>query len=210
MASKEIIKIEDIYLAYTILDKPVKNKFDDSGLTREFSTTVILSKAKAKEFKALKLNKTIQEIDTSDFEAKYKFAPPYPEQEEQYLFKATNKATYKDGKLKPDWTFPRVYFEKGGTRVENPTVKIGNGSLADIRFEANYNEKTNATSISIHSVLVKEHVEYVQRGDEWASSATEVVQRPSFQEENTQPSNHNSYEEKVPKFDIIDDDEPPF
>ena len=175
--AKELLKLEDVYLAYTVLDKPVKNNFDTSGLVREFKTTVILSKEKAKEFKKLKLNKSVKEVDTSEFKDKYKFDPPYPEQEEQYLISATTKATYRDGNLKPDWTFPRVFFETNGTRIEDPKVLIGNGSFGDVRFNQDYSEKQGNTSISIHSVLIKKHVPFEVKEDEWATGSRQISQR---------------------------------
>lgn len=169
--AKNILKLEDVYFAYVIIDKPQKDKFDATGLTKKFSATVFLSKAQSKEFKARKLNKTVKEIDTSDFEAKYKFAPPYPEQEEQYYIQVSKTATYKDGNLKQEWTFPKAYFKKEDAIVESTSTAIGNGSFGDIRLELSFNEKNNATSIILDSVLIKNHVPYESKGDEWASAA---------------------------------------
>ena len=202
--AKELLKLEDVYLAYTVLDKPVKNAFDTSGLIREFKTTVILSKEKAKEFKKLKLNKTVKEIDTVEFEAKYKFPPPYPEQEEQFIISATTKATYRDGNLKPDWTFPRVFFEKDGVRIEDPKVLIGNGSVGDVRFNLDHNEKQGSTSISIHSVLIKNHVPYETQEDEWAtgsrqeSSRDPIINTPQVESKGTKPAVEKDLDEDLP------------
>lgn len=171
MAKKNLLKIENVYFAYTKIAKPEKNHFDTSGLLKEFSTTVILSKAQAKEFKAQKLNKTVKEIDTPLFEAKYKFAPPYPEQEEQFFISITKKATYKDGNLKQEWTFPKAYFVKDDTVIEGTSTLIGNGSSGDIRLELDFNEKLNTTNVVLDSVLIKEHVPFEAKGDEWATAA---------------------------------------
>ena len=77
---------------------------------------------------------------TADFESKYKFAPPYPDQDEQYILQVTKKATYQDGNLKAEWTFPKAYFEKEGSIVLSNATLIGNGSFGDVRLELNYNE----------------------------------------------------------------------
>lgn len=169
--AKNLLKIENVYFAFVKIDKPQKNKFDASGLLKEFGATVVLSKEQRKQFKEQKLNKTVKEVDTADFESKYKFAPPYPDQDEQYILQVTKKATYQDGNLKAEWTFPKAYFEKEGSIVLSNATLIGNGSFGDVRLELNYNEKLGQTNVSLDSVLIKRHIPYESKGDEWASAA---------------------------------------
>lgn len=169
--AKDLLKIENVYFSYIKMDQPQKNKFDTSGLMKEFSGTFILTREQRKEFMALKLNKTVKEIDTSLFESKHKFAPPYPDQDVQYLLQVSTKATYKDGNPKPEWTYPKVYFQKDGSVIENTKVKVGNGSFGDVRLERSFNKTLNQTNVTLDSILVKEHIEFEGNGDEWASAA---------------------------------------
>lgn len=175
MAKKNLLKIENVYFAFTNIDKPRKDKFDTSGLTQKFNATIILSKEQRKQFKDQKLNKTVKEIDTSDFEAKYKFAPPYPDQDEQYFIQVSKKATYKDGNLKQEWTFPKAFFEKDGSIIEATSTLIGNGSFGHVRLALNFNETLNQTNVELDSVLIFKHVPYESKGDEWASVATSAA-----------------------------------
>lgn len=198
MAKRNILKIENVYFVYTNIDKPLKDKFDTSGLTKKFNSTIILSKEQRKQFKEHKLNKTVKEIDTSEFEAKYKFAPPYPDQDEQYYIQVSKKATYKDGNLRPEFTFPKAYFEKDGSIIESSATLIGNGSFGDVRLELSFNETLNQTNVSLDSVLIRDHVAYESKGDEWASAAVRTEPRapiandtpaapPSAAQSNTAP-----------------------
>ncbi len=171
MAKKNLIKIENVYFSYVKMDKPQKNSFDTSGLEKQFAATIVLSKEQRKQFMAQKLNKTVKEIDTSLFEEKQKFAAPYPEQDEQYIIQVSKKATYKDGNMKQEWTFPKVYFLRDGSVIESTSTLVGNGSFGDVRLELSFNEKLGQTNVVLDSILVKEHVPYESKGDEWASAA---------------------------------------
>lgn len=175
--AKELLKIENVYFVYTSIAEPTY-KFE-SKIEKEFKTTIVVSKEQAKDFKKLKLNKTVKEVDTATFEEKYKFKPPYPEQEEQFLIAVSKRATYKDGNPTPDWTYPKTYFQKneGAEIIESSSTLIGNGSFGDIRLEPSYNEKARSTNISLHSILVKNLVPFEKKGDEWAAPP-----RPSNQE----------------------------
>ncbi|MEG1485652.1 MAG: hypothetical protein RSC28_09880, partial [Bacteroidales bacterium] len=100
--AKDLLKLENVYFAFTSIAEPTYKY--ESKIEKEFKTTIVLSKEQAKDFKRLKLNKTVKEIDTKEFEAKYKFAPPFPEQEEQYFIQVSKRATYKDGNPTPAFT----------------------------------------------------------------------------------------------------------
>lgn len=186
--AKNLLKIENVYFSYVKLSKPEKNTFDTSGLEKQFSAVIVLNKEQRKQFMSQKLNKTIKEIDTKIFEEKQKFPPPYPEQDEQYILQVTKKATYKDGNLKQEWTFPKTYFAKEGSIIESTSTLVGNGSFGDVRLELNYNDKLGQTNVVLDSILVKEHVPYESKGDEWASAAgvPTFVESPS-RESHEQP-----------------------
>ena len=62
MAKKQLLKIEGVYFAYTNIDKPRKDTFDTSGLTKKFNATVFLNKEQRKFFKEQKLKKLILKI----------------------------------------------------------------------------------------------------------------------------------------------------
>lgn len=178
------LKIEDVYFAYTCIDEP-KFKYN-SKVEKEFAVTVILSKEQAKTFKKHKINKSIKEIDTAEFESKYKFPPPYPTQEEQYLASFTKPATYKDGNPRPDWTYPKTFIAEDGKVIEITSTKVGNGSFGNINLEIRFIDTLNSTCASLTSILVKNLVKYESTkklpGAEWASEG-ELATTDSIQSE---------------------------
>ena len=164
MATKELIKLENVYFFYTCINAP-QFKYE-SKVEKEFKVTIVVSKEEAKSFKKRKINKVVKEIDTSEFETKFKAAPPFPDQDEQYLINLTRNATYKDGNPTPEWTYPKTYLEVDGALVLATETLVGNGSFGDIRFEVE--EGKNGLSARLHSILVKKHIAVEKRGDEWA------------------------------------------
>lgn len=201
--ANNLIKLEDVYFAFTSIAEP-KNKYK-STIEKEYATTVVLSKEQSREFKKLKLNKTVKETPTDEFEAKFKFAPPYPDQEDQYTISVTKPATYQDGNSRPDWTFPKAYFvNEDGKVVEASSTLIGNGSFGNISLETRYSEALKSTSISLNSVLIKNLVPFVktQPGAEWADVG-EVVAKPRSTSTVTTTSS-------VPSQDVELDDDLPF
>lgn len=178
MAKNDLIKFENVYFAFTSIAEP-KYKYQ-SKIEKEFGTTIVLSREQSKEFKKLKLNKTVKEVDTSEFEEKFKFSPPYPEQDEQYVIVVNKRATYKDGNPTPAFTHPKAYFVENRTVVENNSILIGNGSFGNVSLETTYNEALKQTNVNLYSVLIKTLVPYAKRssGDEWASEGEIVAAAP--------------------------------
>ena len=170
--AKDLLKLENVYFAFTSIAEPTYKY--ESKIEKEFKTTIVLSKEQAKDFKRLKLNKTVKEIDTKEFEAKYKFAPPFPEQEEQYFIQVSKRATYKDGNPTPAFTHPKAYFPVDGIAVEDTKVLIGNGSFGNVSLETTMSTKGNQLNVSLYSVLIKSLVPYnkPKAGDEWAEEGT--------------------------------------
>ena len=170
--AKDLLKLENVYFAFTSIAEPTYKY--ESKIEKEFKTTIVLSKDQAKDFKRLKLNKTVKELDTKEFEAKYKFAPPFPDQDEQYFIQVSKRATYKDGNPTPEFTHPKAYFTKNGVIVEDSKVLIGNGSLANVSLETSVSTKSTQLNVSLYSVLVKNLIPYnkPKAGDEWAEEGT--------------------------------------
>ena len=177
--AKDLLKLENVYFAFTSIAEPTYKY--ESKIEKEFKTTIVLSKEQAKDFKRLKLNKTVKEIDTKEFEAKYKFAPPFPEQEEQYFIQVSKRATYKDGNPTPAFTHPKTYFPVDGIAVEDTKVLIGNGSFGNVSLETTMSTKGNQLNVSLYSVLIKSLVPYnkPKAGDEWAEEGLTVGTRTS-------------------------------
>lgn len=172
--SQNLIKLENVYFFYTKIAEPQKDAFDTTGTQKKFGITVALTKAEAKEFKKLKLNKTVKEISGEEFLAKYKTIPDElkNDDDEYFLISLTAKATYPDGNPTPEWTHPKTYLWNESTQKPEEATKtlVGNGSFGDVRMstkEAN----TGQINVSLHSILVRNLVPYETRGDEWASQA---------------------------------------
>lgn len=172
--SQNLIKLENVYFYYTRIAEPMKDAFDPTGLQKKFGITVALSKAEAKEFKKLKLNKTVKEISGAEFKEKYKVDAPAEfanEDDEYYIITLSAKATYADGNPTPDWTWPKTYLLEDGKPTDRTSTLVGNGSKGDIRMAAR-TSPSGQTNVSLHSILVKELVPVEKRGDEWASPSS--------------------------------------
>lgn len=176
--SQNLIKLENVYFLYTKIAEPQVDAFDPTGTTKKFSVTVCLSKADAKEFKKLKLNKTVKEVSGEEFRTKYKIDPPEEfanEDDEYYVIGFSQKATYPDGKPTPDWTWPKTYLLEDGKPVDRTSTLVGNGSFGDIRFSTRESKANGQVNTYLHSILVKSLVPVERRGDEWANAGEEAA-----------------------------------
>lgn len=161
------------YLVFTSVSKPkLKYKADKEY---EYGVTVVLSKEDAKEFKKRKLNKTVKEVDTSEFLEKFKIEAPFPDQDEQYLVTLTQNVTKMDGTPLPDFLRPQVYLkvENGNELITDK--EIANGSYGTVRYSQREGE--NGISIKLDAIQLTTFIPYVNTGvDEWAGS---VINRPT-------------------------------
>jgi len=154
-------KIADVHFAYVKLQRPTK-KYQSEDT--EFSVDVVVDKATAKEMKKKFPKNGVKEVDTAEFENKYKFEPPYPEQDEQFVLKFKTNSTTKEGEPKPyEWSIrPKVYVPNG-EKIKDVTmdVRVANGSSGDIAFNV-----SNGNFGVIHhlsAILVKNMIELEQR-----------------------------------------------
>lgn len=195
--------IDGVYFYYTAIAKP-GFKFD-SKTEQEYKTTVVLSKEQAKEFKKRKLNKTVKEVDTSEFEEKFKAAPPYPDQDEQYLFTVAQNVNKMDGTPLPDFLRPRAYHKVEEGNLDITDQEISNGSFGKLRYSQM--EGKNGISIKLDAILLTEFIPYVSASkDEWADA---VVNKPAAKvQEPVQPSRPSVSVPPTYSKDEVEDDLP--
>lgn len=187
--SQNLVKLENVYFLYTKIAEAQKDPFDPTGLTKKFSVTICLSKADAKEFKKLKLNKTVKEISGEEFRTKYKIDPPEEfanEDDEYFVIGFSQKATYPDGKDTPEWTWPKTYLLEDGKPVDRTSTLVGNGSFGDLRFSTRESKANGQVNTYLHSILVKSLVPVERRGDEWAQAGEDSASA-SFQADDDLP-----------------------
>jgi len=110
--------LKDVVFVYVALQSPKKGYQTDD---LEYSVSGVLSKEAAKLWNKSFNKQKARETDTSDFESVYKIAPPYPDQDEQYVITLKVKTHYKDGNKVPEEKLPKVF------------EKLSNGKLKDIR-----------------------------------------------------------------------------
>jgi len=150
-------KILGVHFAYVKIQRPgLKYKSEE----KEYSVDVVVDKATAKEIKKKFPKNGVKAVETDEFENTFKFAPPYPEQEEQYVLKFKTNFLTKDGTEKPyEWSSrPKVYepVEKG---IKDVTMqkRVANGSSGDIAFNISVTEF--GTIHHLLGILVKDMIE---------------------------------------------------
>lgn len=154
-------KISDVTFAYVKLNKPGK-KYESEET--EYSVDVVVNKATAKEMKKNFPKNGVREVDNSEFEEKYKFPTPYPDQDEQYIIRFKTNSHMKDGNEVPyEWSNrPKVYVPDG-ERVKDVTkdIAIGNGSKGVVAF--NISDTKFGVIHHLSGILVKDLVELQKR-----------------------------------------------
>lgn len=197
--------ISDVYFSYTCIANP-KFKYE-STTEKEYSVNIILSKEQAKAFKAitvngLKINKTVKEIDTEDFEKSQKFPPPYPDQDSQYIVTFTQNVKTSKGDPLPEYLRPVTYKSLDNGATENITdVEVGNGSFGDISY-TQYPGKKGIT-VKLSAILVKDLVPYVKaNSDPWAAACVSTKSTSSAPATTKKP--------EVLEDDDVDESDLPF
>jgi hypothetical protein len=165
--------LDNVFFAFTKIKNPVPaiNKANT-----EFSVACVMSKAAAKawntEFKGSKTD--AKAIDTEDFEAKYGFEAPFPEQENQYVINIKKMAS-KDGVPLPEQYRPRA-FQKVGSKIVDVTATklIGNGSKGSLEYSSYSNNF--GLNVQLVSILVTDMIEYTppDEGDGDSSASVAV------------------------------------
>lgn len=196
-----------------------------SNTDKEWSVDCIVDKASAKAWNKQFPKQKAKEIDNDDFEKIFKIAPPFPEQDEQYVVKLKKPAQYKkDGETHPvpDQYRPRV-FEKGadGKLVDITKNKlVSNGSKGVASYEVNSNDY--GTFARLKAIRVDELIEYKQasKGNNFdelgevsslADDFSDVPERElsEVQKEQRKPEKPKAKPAPQP-VDDIDDSELPF
>jgi len=161
-------QIKNVVLAYVKLQEG-DWKYQ-STTEKQYSVDCIVDKATAKVYKKAFPKNGVKEIDTEDFESKYKFAPPFSDKDEQYIIslKANTgmkvdfpKANLVVGDLVPyEWASrPKVYVPiDGGVKDITMTTLVANGSVGDVAFKINSN--TFGTFPQLSGMLVTQLIEY--------------------------------------------------
>lgn len=143
---------------------PAFNKVDS-----EWVVDVVCSKKDAKAVKKEFPKTSLKEYDNEEFQEKFGVAPPFPEQDEQFVLKF-KKAHIKNGKATPEQYRPRVIQQmEDGSRVDITFDKlVGNGSKGDFSYRVK-ETKDYGSFVELQALLVKELVEYKSK----AGSVTE-------------------------------------
>ena len=152
-----------------------------STTEKEFSIDLVVDKATAKEFGKMFPKQRGKTVDTEDFEDIYKFPPPYPEQDTQYILKLKRPAQYKDGKPLPESYWPKVMQKKGGKAVQIPReVLVGNGSVGKVSYDVNENDY--GTFAKLKNILVEDLKEYKKSGGSGADDFGLELEEPTTDE----------------------------
>lgn len=152
-----------------------------STTEKEFSIDLVVDKATAKEFGKMFPKQRGKTVDTEDFEDIYKFPPPYPEQDTQYILKLKRPAQYKDGKPLPESYWPKVMQKKNGKAVQLPReVLVGNGSTGKVSYDVNENDY--GTFAKLKNVLVEDLKEYKKSGGTGADDFGLELEEPTADE----------------------------
>ena len=124
------------------------------------------------------INKTVKEFDAETFLKTFKVEPPaeFVNDDDEYFTISFTQSTHigTDVTNKPSWLQPEAYLENAAGELEHvtDTILVGNGSKGDERIKLR--EGRNGLNSQLHSVLVRDLVEFEQSGggtDDWASRA---------------------------------------
>ena len=146
---------------YTKIQSPVKayNQVDT-----EWSVDVVMSKKDAKAIKKEFPKTSLKEFENDEFQEKFGFAAPFPDQDEQYILKF-KKSHVKNGKETPEKYRPRVIQQLAdGTREDITFTKlVGNGSKGVLSYRIK-ETSTYGNFVELQAILVTDLVEYQSKG----------------------------------------------
>lgn len=156
-----------------------------SKTEKEYCVDIIVDKATAKAWKKQFPKNTPKEIDTAEFESKYKIAPPFPDEDEQFVIKMKADCSIsvdfpKLGLLAGDnvpyeWnTRPKLFIPfEGGVKDVTMTTLAANGSKGKVAFNIKQNDF--GTFPKLEAILVEDLIEYVSSGGGAGSAFGTVV-----------------------------------
>ena len=167
--------LRGVTLTYNCLNNP-QFKYE-STTEKEYSIEVTMDAATHKAWKKIFKKNTCREIENEDYLKYKKVDVPFPEQEEQFVYKfkldekfkndTTDKQgnKYKAGDLVPKEWRPTVLLPNGDGTNEDITwtKKVANGSKADVAFIAKKNSY-GGLSLKLNSILVTDFIEFESSG----------------------------------------------
>lgn len=163
---RKYLKIDGVVFGKLSIRFP-ENKFQSEE--KIFRAECILDKKDYKELKKTFKKGSFDTIDTEDFEGRLKFAPPYPDEDEQCVARFSAKTTYKDKKtgeqkqLEHDMELRPKVFEvaSDGSETDITNVKyVNNGSKGWIIVSVS--DTSFGTMAYLKSVHLTEVNEYIK------------------------------------------------
>lgn len=127
----------------------------------EYGVNIVINKAVLKELRTVAKKKKPDEITKEDFEAKYKMAPIFEDDnDEYYVVKFTRRADKKDGTPNAEFFIPKILNSK---REDLKECSINNGAVGDVILLDNIfnSAKGQVSSLQLSAIMYKEYEEYV-------------------------------------------------
>ena len=156
-------------LVYVQVDTPKPCFVEEKG--NEWKTSIVVSEDAADEWDEAFPKQTAKQVKTSEFEAMYKTAAPFPDQRKQYIITLRKNTRLGNGNEVPVQYQPKVFQQKGNVLVDITHVALpSNGSLGQVSVDV-YEGKMG-TFARLKNVLVTKLIEYVKQ-DEGAAMGSE-------------------------------------
>ena len=145
-------------LLYVCIQQPTKKYESDET---EWKVSLVVDKKQAKEWNKRFSKQKAKEIDNAEFENVYKIAPPFVEQDEQYVIKISQNTHTSDGK---EMYQPKVYKDIGANNIVDitNTTLVGNGSKGSVSYTVVENKF--GTFAKLNALLVTDLIEYQKAG----------------------------------------------
>jgi len=205
--------LRNVSLAYVKFIRPEK-KYESNE--EEYTLCAVMDKATHKEWKKVFKKNKCKEVDTADFKKQYLFDAPYPEQDEQYIYKfrvdktfgkgwtdKKNGIEYAAGSDVPVSWLPTILKPNPDGTNEDITFKteIQNGSKADIALTTKSNDF--GTFVKLNAVLVTDLIEYEAAGGGGAFGAvvgggTAKVEATKETPKQSQPEPEIDFDDTIP------------
>ena len=204
--------IKDVVFAYVKIQQPALKYQSDSEY--EFTVDCIVSEKEAKAFKKKFKKQPPKEVPTEDFEKIFKIAPPYPDQEEQFVIKLKKPAQFKNkqtGRMDPipDKYRPRVLVPGDNGKLKDITFDtlVSNGSTGVVQMEVMDN--SFGTFAKLKAIRVDNLIEYQQAGQDFDELGEVDSLAEAPERDTSQTCSDDDYDCPVeePEFDTDDQDE---
>lgn len=197
--------LKDVVFAYVKIQQPAPKYQSDNEF--EFTVDCIVSEKDAKAFKRKFKKQPPKEVPTEDFEKMFKIAPPYPDQEEQFIIKLKKPAQFKNkqtGRMEPipDKYRPRVLVPGDNGKLKDITFDtlVSNGSSGVVQMEVM--ENSFGTFAKLKAIRVDNLIKYQQAGQDF-DELGEVDELAEAPEDNGVDDTEQSSDE--PAWDDEDD-----